>query len=250
MSSTDPIEKVIDEICQKFLESKDLIQRALPEGITIKQREDSHCYSTYFGRYRIEGRFLEALNRAGFKLYPRTDGITTLVDENPQSPTPGFRPSNYWNFKTTGEKTDELLFDIGLIAFLRQKARGIVLIPHVSSPFLSPADTLPQYRVFVVISGFDPQAHPIIHQIAINKGEKIVSWTDIGLGGIRSIQELFLEFTSGNKELERLARSCVSPFDPDPFPRTSVSDKYLPEPHQQALFELWNKQLERFKQKI
>src|SRR3990167_8025662 len=66
------------------------------------QEGEKRAHSETFATYVLDSKLLEYLSKLGIKGEERPDlryEMFTLVDENPQQPAPGFRASNYWNFK-------------------------------------------------------------------------------------------------------------------------------------------------------
>ncbi len=79
-----------------------LLERAAKhKGLVFDKRSTHRAVSESIKTYVLDDRLLGVLALAGIEKQERPDcrdRIFTLVDSNPQEPTPGFNPSNYWNF--------------------------------------------------------------------------------------------------------------------------------------------------------
>lgn len=246
MTTEDLSKDPVKEICPQLMNEDDLVKKALASVGLATKEDKSPWRSEPMYSCDLTGRFLDALKQHGFRLTPRTDGVITLLDENPQSPMSGFIASNYWNFRDRDGERDKLSLSIGTVATISQKEGGVILMPSVVGTFLSPSDVLPQLRVFEVVAQFEANVHSVVRHIVDNKGKVTVSWDDIGLAGIRNLAEIFKEFKGGSEKLELLALSALSPFDPNPCAGFEES-LYLPKPYQSALLGVWRTQLDQLK---
>ena len=223
-----------------MLVEEDLVREAVDYlGIELEcfeTKPHTISYTKTLGSYKLEGEFLEALKKNGFKLDKREDGITTLYDENP--------PNDYWNFK----EENELLITLHLKPHVSKRERGVVFHPLAHGTFLSPVDGLIMFRFFKVVADYDTKTHPSVRRLVNEEvGTFTVSWTEIGLGGIKIIGELFDEFVGYKEKIKELAKSRFNPFEPDP---KEDCWKFIPEPFQPALFNIWQKQVDEFKSEL
>lgn len=243
-----------------------LNKAALHCGLTIPEGA-SKAYSEPIETYALDRELLAFLAKRGIKEQARPDcnyDTYTLVDENPQKPAPGYVPSNYWNFKRRDGKDSEFDLQITLSASFCEDVgrRGIALYPHASGTFVSPCDTLPNFRMFKALveygiekdtnSRFQIEASlGTARRLVESDGSIVVSWTDLELGGIRTIGKLFREFSRGKEEFEELARSG-NVFNPVPYPRhrNPGEELYIIEPAQPALFDTWRDQLKEYRSKL
>jgi hypothetical protein len=173
----------------------------------------------------------------------RTD-IFGLVDNNRQKPRPGFCASDYWNFSNEQPRqvTLSLGFNIG------EKERGVFVFPHTMATGASAADHLPQFRLFKALVESGGEFPQVAHKIAESNGHIIVTWTDLGIAGLRSLSKLFEEFSQGRDEIEELAR-MRDMFIPQPHGErhsSSAKEKYAIESVQPRIMKGWSEQLEAY----
>lgn len=215
------------------------------------------AWSKPIKKYSLDGKILAFLAERGIKLHERPDcnGETiTLADENPQPEVPGFAPSNYWNFKLVKGTTRRFDLKMSLVAGLgiNMERRGIVLWPHASGTFVSASDPLPNFRMFEALTENDRHAPKVAPEIISQKENGLlISWADLGLGGIRKMSTLFGEFSKGNKAIERLAEK-QEVFDPNPYPyhQESGLEMFLAEPAQPYIFQFWQEQLKDYQRSL
>lgn len=230
-----------------------LLRRAAEyKGLTFPADTSRAC-SDPIATYTLDDALLRILAEQGIKRQPRPDcrgEIFTLVDENPQEEHPGWAPSNYWNFKEV--EGQEHRFDLRMTLHaglnISTEDRGVVLGPVAYGTFLSPADHLPHFRMFQALTNQDGNALPVARELAGSDGNILVTWTELGLGGIRSIQDLFEEFAGGNESIERIARR-QEVFAPVPYPaHQNLADKlFIAEPAQPKVLRAWRAQLEEYR---
>lgn len=203
--------------------------------------------------YALGDKLLDILAERGIKRQPRPDchnEIFTLVDENPQIEVPGWAPSNYWNFKLL--EGDEHKFDLHIslgVGFgINIKERGVVLCPRANGTFLSPADRVPNFRMFKALVESDEDAPIVAKELAESNGSVVVTWTDIGLGGIRRLSDLFIEFAGSNETIKQLSRK-QEVFNPSPAPQYQKFDDelFIAEPAQPGVFKTWQAQLNEYR---
>ncbi|MFA6521994.1 MAG: hypothetical protein WCT24_00120 [Patescibacteria group bacterium] len=233
---------------ENAFEETDLLQIAADRrGFGLDLGGGTHrIYSTPLKVYTLTDDLLSALKRAGFEQINSPDGersILTLVDTRSHDATPGYRPSNYWNFRRGPDGASDLTVTLCFIVALDIARRGVVLWPQAIGPVVSPSDAKPNFHMFEILVKNDPDALPIAKKMAESNGSIAVSWTELGLGGLRSLSELFREFAGGNEALTRLARSGMNVFQPNPLGPPYL---YIAEPAQPELFDAWRAQLNKF----
>jgi len=235
--------------------SLDLIKKAATHKKLTFCGEALDAYSEPIKVYKLDEKLLAALAKQGIRRQERPDcrnEIFTLVDENPQKEVPGWRPSNYWNFKRLKNKQ---WFDLGVtlsVSFeINLKKRGIVCWPQAHGTFFSAGDQLPKSRMFKILTECDAKAPAIAKELAASDGSIVITWTDLGLGGIRKIGDLFAEFVGSNKTVERLGANH-NVFDPDPRPphQQSGNELFIAEPAQPKVFQVWRAQLEDYRNRL
>ncbi len=223
-------------------------------GLKLRDAETSRVISRPLRSYTLDHTLMAALAKQGIRQHPRTDDTITLADENPQNETPGYHPSNYWNFKRPdGENgvAPELRIDLCVELLMNFKERGIVLLPRAQGGGVSPVDPLPNFRMFRALTEADPKPLRVAKRIAANEGGVVVTWSDLGLGGLRTLSMLFNEFKGGNENIETLARK-VGVFEPNPYAllRNGGSLEFVPERAQPLIFRAWNFQLENYRESL
>ena len=197
----------------------DLLRRAAAhKGLELYEGA-TRAYSKPIKTYVLDEKLLAVLAAQGIRRQARPDcgdEIFTLVDQNPQEKVPpGWAPSNSWNVKLL--KGKEARFDLRVevsVGFsVSRKKRGIVLMPQAYASLCSAADRLPSFRMFKALVDADADAPPVARELAASDGSIVVTWTDLGLGGIRTLAAAERMVAGGRVDLVSLSR----PFIRDPF---------------------------------
>lgn len=227
----------------------DLLRRAAThKGLKLHEE----AYSAPIKEYTLDEKLLAALAKCGIKREDRPDrsNIFTLVDENPQEKVPGWSPSNYWNFKLL--EGDKRTFDLRMTLYvgfgINLEKRGVVIVPQAHGSFLSAADRLSNFRMFKALVENDDDVPAVAKELAASDGTIVVTWTELGLGGIRRLADLFTEFAARNETVARLGRDGEV-FDPAPnSPYQQPGDElFIPEPAQPKIIESWRAQLNEYR---
>ncbi|MFA6587668.1 MAG: hypothetical protein WCT08_01225 [Patescibacteria group bacterium] len=201
--------------------------------------------------YELDDPLLAVIEAGGIKRQPRPDcrdETFTLLDQNPKSAWSA--SSNYWNFKFREDKAG--VFDLQISPSVKlcidTRKRGIILTPQAHGTFLSPANNLTIFRMFKILTEHDAEAPALAKELAASDGEIVVTWTELGLGGIRKASDLFREF-SGNKDALWGLNTHQRIFQPDPSPFNQKDEEelFVIEPAQPKLFNLWQAQLEKYR---
>lgn len=231
--------------------SEDLLKKAAAFlGLELKYMSGSRATSNSIKEYVLDGKLLKALAEKGIRRHDRPDDIFTLADENPQKTVPGWSPSNFWNFELfkDGKKGYDLRIALQANFRILQAKRGVMFWPMASGYFVSASDSLPNYRMFKALVENDESAPDIAKRLA-ESDEIVVTWTDMGLGGIRAVDDLFEEFSPGKDTIKQVARN-TNIFNPAPYGRSvrsSQQDLFLAEPIQPKVMQAWKKQLEQYR---
>ncbi len=230
----------------------DLIRKAaIKEGLRLNE-DALKAYSGPIAVYTLDQKLLDFLKERGIKRQHRPDcdnKVFTLVDENPQNPLPGYGSSNNWDFEITKEKTFILRITLFVGFGLNIEKRGIVLMPQAMGTSLSPSDHLPNFRMFKALVEWDNLPCQGAQKIAKSEeGNTVVTWTELGLGGIRRISNLFSEFVGRNTIVRDIAdkQEVFVPF-PHPKLRNPGDEQFVVEPAQPKVFATWRKQLENYR---
>ena len=213
----------------------------------------SKAYSEPIKMYALDGKLLAVLAERNIKRQDRPDcrnEIFTLVDENPQEKIPGWASSNYWNFKLL--EGDKSKFDLRVtlsVGFgLNLEKRGVVLVPQAHGSYVSAADSLPNFHMFKALVESDADAPEVARELATSNGTIVVTWTELGLGGIRKLSHLFSEFTARNETVAQLGGNGEV-FNPAPHPRYQQpgDELFVVEPAQPKVIQLWRVQLNEYR---
>lgn len=233
----------------------DLLQRAAQhKGMRLQGGTSQRIISEPLRTYDLDDVTLAALAAVGIRRQPRPDcrDLFTLIDENPQVEVPGWAPSCYWNFKRDGgDGAFDLRISLEVELAISAEQRGVVLTPRALGTFVSPCDHLPNERMFHALVERDPDAPPVARELAANDGHIVVHWSDLGLGGIRSLHELFQEF-AGRAPAVLCLGSSAEIFDPVAHPRWQVplDALYVIEAAQPRVIQTWREQLGAYRARL
>jgi hypothetical protein len=234
------------------------LYRKAAEFKGLKLHESSaNDYSEPIKTYMLDDELLAILEKQGIKIEPRPDchfNVFTLVDTNPQEPAPRFAPSNWWNFKTLEDESGkfDLRVSLSFIFWVNNEKRGIVFTPQAHGSLVSPADRLPNLRMFKALVESDKDAPAVAKEIAASDCSIVVTWTDLGLGGIRRLSDLFDELAGQNETLKKLGRED-DVFDPSPYSpkfQKQGDELFIAEPAQPKIFQAWRKQLKDYQSRL
>ena len=230
----------------------DLLRKvAAHKGLKL-QEGASKAYSEPIKVYTLDNKSLAMLAERNIKREDRPDcrnEIFTLVDENPQEKVPGWASSNYWNFKLL--EGDKSKFDLRVtlsVGFgLNLEKRGVVLVPQAHGSFLSPADSIPNFRMFKALVESDADAPEVARELAASDGTIVITWTELGLGGIRKLSHLFSEFVARNETVAQLGGNGEV-FNPAPHPRYQQpgDELFIAEPAQPKVIQAWRMKLNEY----
>ena len=231
----------------------DLLRKAAAHKGLKLRKEASNAYSEPIKVYALGGKLLAVLAERNIKRRDRPDcrnEIFTLVDENPQKKVPGWTSSNFWNFKLLeGDKrTFDLRVTLSVGFGLNLEKRGVVLVPQAHGSYVSAADSLPNFRMFKALVESDTDAPEVARELAASDGTIVVTWTELGLGGIRKLSHLFSEFTARNETVAQLGGNGEV-FNPAPNPRYQQpgDELFVAEPAQPKVIQAWRVQLNEYR---
>jgi len=231
----------------------DLLRKtAAHKGLKL-QEGASKAYSEPIKAYMLNDKLLAMLAKRSIKRQDRPDcrnEIFTLVDENPQEKVPGWASSNYWNFKLLeGDKSKfDLRVTLSVDFGLNLEKRGVVLVPQAHGSYVSAADSLPNFRMFKALVESDVNAPEVARELATSDGTIVVTWTELGLGGIRKLSHLFSEFAARNETVAHLGGNGEV-FNPAPNPRYQQpgDELFVVEPAQPQVIQAWRVQLNEYR---
>ena len=231
----------------------DLLRKAaVHKGLRLHEGA-SKAYSEPIKVYTLDNKLLAMLAERNIKQQDRPDcrnEIFTLVDENPQEKVSGWSPSNYWNFKPL--EGDKSKFDLRVtlsVGFgLNLEKRGVMFVPQAHGSYVSAADSLPNFRMFKALVESDTDANAVAKELSVSDGTIVVTWTELGLGGIRKLSHLFSEFAGRNETVAQLGRNGEV-FNPAPNPRYQQpgDELFVAEPVQPKVIQAWRTQLNEYR---
>jgi hypothetical protein len=242
MLEGNPIPTEIDRT--HFLSPESLLVRAAAQrGLTIEPGMPD--YSRPIASLPLERGFLKQLRSSELGVQPRKDGILTISgkkdDNNPEW-------AYWWNLK--GRK-HRVLPRVHLI--IDVDSESVELRPRVdfSSEIVSPPTGQSSHRLMAeeVVKYYGPEVS-FFQELMENCSVARISFEEIGMGGTRTLEQLFHEWTGNTEILQSLARSNVSPFKPSPEAWNDPRRYFLPRELKDVLFEQWKRQLEAYKESL
>ncbi|PIR88322.1 MAG: hypothetical protein COU09_02880 [Candidatus Harrisonbacteria bacterium CG10_big_fil_rev_8_21_14_0_10_44_23] len=151
-------------------------------------------------------------------------------------------------------KCDDVEFTLYVGFGVSDEHRGVLIVPIVvgtTGPFVPERGRFPTFQAFKVLVENDSDALAVAKELAASDGIVVVTWTELGLGGIRRLADLFTEFAGHNETVSRLGRSGEV-FDPVPNPHYPQpgDELFILEPAQPKIIEMWRKQLNDYRSRL
>jgi|GEM_PF-3118003 len=233
---------------------RELLDKAAElKGMKVLRVSHGETTTEPIAEFVPDAAMLRHLREQGM-VYEENGDMCYLRDDNAQPPPPfGFASSVGWSFK---RKEDGRGYDFVLKLHVSMKQvaveRGILLWPIVYGTCASACDSLPNYRLFkALIEGPGAKVPDVAREIVQGEGMIPVTWTELGLGGLRSIRALFDEFIQRKQELWELGLTHKV-FDPKPLQTFEKPDHdpFLIESAQPRLFRLWKSQLDAYRSRL
>jgi len=214
------------------------------KGLKIRNPGALRPCTPSFATVPIGNGIINFLAERGIECREHSSGMFTMVDTGQQQLVPGWSPSNYWNQKTDGPIPPQI--ELYLSLTLDAKGGGINLWPETSGNFLSPADHLPNFRMFraIVESGKAKELPTVAQEIAESEGHILVSWTNLRLKGLKCATELFEEFSGGKNALRQLA------YRDEVFRPKINGNLYFSADYQGEVLTKWHHQLETYRESL
>jgi hypothetical protein len=137
-----------------------------------------------------------------------------------------------------GKVFDEVAIRVSMDFDIEKQA--ILLFPSV----ITEGDN----SIFKALVDSDDAAPAVAKELAASEASISVPFKEVFQGGLRRLPELFLEFSKGNKTIERLGRSNVV-FKPTPYPdfKTQEEDWFIVEAAWPKVLQCWKSQLEELR---
>lgn len=250
-------------LAANFAKDSSLIHRAaFSREVQLKNEPIKHTSYLEFDsvpvwKFKLNDEFLAALQKRGFtfeigKKYPH-DTMRYLSGNSNQRGAEIFE-SDCWAWKR--EETNHELTICFRLSVSEHK-RGVVCVPHSFGNCSGGPCHQPTINRFVkVVAEHFPNVHLLVTDSAnANDGKAVILWSSFGEAGIKSVGLLFDELYGKNEKVNILARSTLSPFDPNPYaregPMWEPKDRiFIPERYQSFLFEQWKEQLRSFQNSL
>jgi hypothetical protein len=236
----------------------ELIRRAAAEKGLRLAKNAPRALSEPFTSYELDEKLLALLVARNITQQPRLDGrvdIFTLADGG--WPEAFLHPAlgNYWSFKRKERDNPSSDFDchvflsVGFNASIEE--RGIGCWPRANSLIKSGTNSRSDFNMFRTLVESGGEVPAVAREIAASDGHLVVTWTELGLGGIRPVRILFQEFARGNPALDILAREGKV-FDPMPvsYSGNPCDELFIAEPVQPSVFAAWRQQLEKYRESL
>ncbi len=234
------------EIGKNCFREADIFKKAVEYKSLLYQGVNS-CSET-FVTYDLDERLLALLAEAGIRKNPCSENVFSLVDTNSQKTEPGVPLSNFWNFQLVenSEKPD-LRIHLYVILKNSSKKRGVTMLSCTKGAF-PPLDHLPNFRMFKTLVECGGQEVPLIAKdLRANEGKVFISWTELGLAGIRTLGNLWLEFVDyheATRDLSVVEDQCFkSPFLENIQDVIGIKDLFILESVQGKIFEEWERRI-------
>jgi hypothetical protein len=233
---------------------------ALHKGLILAEK-GPYGHSEILKTYVLDEKLLAILASEGIKHQARFDGhgdIFTLADENPQVvEVPGWLPRKCWHFKRPeggGRKFDCRVFVNLRLEFDPGKG-GITLFPQANGAYISPEDQLPHFRMFKTLVMSDQSSDDtliVAKELIVSGGHLMVPWMDLGISGLRKLEDIFQETFGHNSTVLALARAGQDVFDPQPFApyQQPVNELFVVREVQALIVEIWRRQLETYRARL
>lgn len=222
----------------------DLLEKAAAlKGLKLLEG-DSKGHTKEIKTYQLDDHLIaHVLCAHDIKPHSRTDKIYTLADES-------CTHSNYWNFPLPeGGGAYDLRIRLEAVLRLDISRRGIVIVPQAHGTCTSPISDQAHFHMFkALVEGCNKRTPAIAKELASSGGNLVVTFTDLGLGGLRSLSDLFREFTHGNQNVWRIGDEG-NVFNPRPLGYNG-QDPFVAEPAQPRLFQAWRQQLDTYRESL
>ncbi len=244
-----------------FIRESDLIKKAAAsQNLTLceEPRKDTSCpvfQSEVVAGLAVDKDFLIAARKYGSTFEPGTkpphNEMVYLSGNSNQKGAEVFE-SDCWAWKRT-ETAPQLTLYFHL--WVVEGRRGVCCEPHIWGNCSGGACHRPTVaKLTKCIAEYLPDAHPLIKGLDDKELVATIHWSTIGLGGVKSVGNLFDDLYRENKTVIELANSSLSPFDPSPKHKYMTLENkdrlFVLEAEQTKLFKKWREQLQGFKDSL
>lgn len=207
----------------------------------------SYARTELIATYPLDNNMLDFLKCHGMREYPC---------QSPSVRAIGFSEEESWTFPDDrDDDSQKRVFTLYAgFAALRPHERGLSVMALARTFLAAPIDRSSAHgKLFQLFAEHRNDVPPIVRELAGGGRRLTVLWHDLGLGGIRTISDLFDEFRQGNDEIKWLAQVNERLFQPAPYSRQSRpagEESFIVEPAQPKVLKIWAAQLEGFRTRI
>jgi len=233
-----------------FVTLLDLVRRTAQYLGVVHAEGSEDAQSKSIAQYPLDDRTLALLVKNGFE-HVRERGVFCLSDQTIHQ-TGSIHLGTYWNFRygDRDRKDDPLYINLSVGFGIRKAERAMTVVPRAHGPFLSASHPKAHQRLFHCLVELHPEGPEVLKKVDAAGERLFVPWADLGLAGIRSIHDLFGEFSRDKEEIKRLSHHRL--FDPAPQEdrRKPGDEPFFAERVHRQIFEGWRGQLEEYRQQL
>lgn len=223
---------------KEFYTTRELLELAAgSKGVDLR---DNTKQSRAIKSYALDSHLLSLLKEDGVRVYSESQYLILEY------------AGGRWNYTPhKGKNYLDLHIDLEVMAYVKQEYRGVLFVPYVWGCSGCSSEAMPHKHMFQLLVECDENSLQIAREIAESEGEGlVVGWSELGLGGLRTLGEVFREFFGENEVIEHIARKEYV-FDPLPYPRFP-RDKtiHVIEPAQPRIIQAWREQLNNYRSRF
>lgn len=234
----------------------------ISESEVIKKACEINCFTATryehrgwrtsdIGEYSLDANLLKSLEKAGFTFEPGRDELRKnciyLAGHSNQKGSDVFESDCWMWHKEDADRCLTIHFNL----CVSEKDRGLLAIPHIWGNCRGGACHQPTInRLVRAIARHFEDSHLLLKKMANDLNYPVILWSDMGLGGLRSVQTLFEELYGKNDLVVSLSKWHRSPFHPSPVSEMGEEKYFVPERIQRFLMDQWIGQLRAFKDSL
>lgn len=160
------------------------------------------------------------------------------------------RKSTSWEFpRDAPAPEDKAEISLFIQLSFRNGASGITFRGKSMGRLSGPAHYPSSFRMFRILTYADPFASHAAKLLAASDGERLLTWKDMELEGLRSLNGLFKEFANGKPNVMWLGGTSF--LQPRPFDNYSAGSKiFLLPDEQERVLAGWREQLAAFRESL
>lgn len=238
-----------------FIKESDLIKKAAASfGLVLSEKPREYCSNPQFdskpvGIFTLDEGFLSVLKRKGFTFGPGAKHQDTIyLDGHSDQKGAEIWDTDFWAWDKTTNEPKQIAVSFRLR--VEEDQKGVVCMSETSGN----ACHRPTIDKFVTAAAeYFADAHILIKNSHNPENRPVITWSSIGVEGIKSVGSIFRELYSyeKNKAVVALSASNLSPFIPAPSQQQNgvwTTDRlFVLAPQQDRLVWQWKRQLADFK---